>query len=321
MGQQCGQTWLQTFAKINTLYSPQAELPWLQLVTWNDYEEGTEIESGIDNCASLTATATANTLQWTLHGDESTIDHYTVYASADGQNLMALTEMEPGTSTLDVCSYSLAAGNYTLYVQATGKPSVKNLMSSAVAYTPSCGGPPPPPPAPTTLTISASPETTTVTAGEAGAIEVGVTAVSGAVTNPVQLSCSNLPATIQCSFVPASVVPGKGTANAMLTVSLTTVASVVGKPGPQRGKSSLYAMLIPFGLAGFVVIGGLDNQRFRRWIAACVVFAGMILLSSCGGGQAAPVASSVVAPGAYTITIQGTNGTIETSTTAIVVIR
>ena len=22
----------------------------MQLVTWNDYEEGTEIESGIDNC-------------------------------------------------------------------------------------------------------------------------------------------------------------------------------------------------------------------------------------------------------------------------------
>src|SRR4051812_20851747 len=36
MGQQCGQTWLQTFAKINGLYDSTNQLPVLQLVTWND---------------------------------------------------------------------------------------------------------------------------------------------------------------------------------------------------------------------------------------------------------------------------------------------
>ncbi|HSS97109.1 MAG TPA: hypothetical protein VLK33_08765, partial [Terriglobales bacterium] len=58
MGQQCGQTWLQTFSKINGLYSSSNQLDALQLVTWNDYEEGTEIESGIDNCVSVTASVT-----------------------------------------------------------------------------------------------------------------------------------------------------------------------------------------------------------------------------------------------------------------------
>jgi len=41
MGQQCGQTWLQTFSKVNSLYNSGNQLPALQLVTWNDYEEGT----------------------------------------------------------------------------------------------------------------------------------------------------------------------------------------------------------------------------------------------------------------------------------------
>ena len=36
-------------------YNSGKQLPALQLVTWNDYEEGTEIESGIDNCFSLSA--------------------------------------------------------------------------------------------------------------------------------------------------------------------------------------------------------------------------------------------------------------------------
>ena len=40
MGQQCGQTWLQTFSKLNGLYNSGKQIPALQLVTWNDDEEG-----------------------------------------------------------------------------------------------------------------------------------------------------------------------------------------------------------------------------------------------------------------------------------------
>ncbi|MGB9364366.1 MAG: endo-1,3-alpha-glucanase family glycosylhydrolase, partial [Candidatus Sulfotelmatobacter sp.] len=81
MGQQCGQTWLETFSKLNGMYSAEKQLPYLQLVTWNDYEEATEIESGIDNCLTMSASVSANSLQWTSHGNENTVDHYTVYIS------------------------------------------------------------------------------------------------------------------------------------------------------------------------------------------------------------------------------------------------
>jgi len=92
MGQQCGQTWLQTFSKINALYDTGNQLEALQLVTWNDYEEATEIESGIDDCISISASISGTSLQWNAAGDDSTIDHFVPYISADGQNLMALPE-------------------------------------------------------------------------------------------------------------------------------------------------------------------------------------------------------------------------------------
>jgi|tagenome__1003787_1003787.scaffolds.fasta_scaffold20987168_3 hypothetical protein len=138
MTQQCGQTWLQTFDRINQLYSESRQLPFLQLVTWNDYEEGTELESGIDSCFSLQASVSGNKLQWTISGNENTVDHYAIY-NANGQNLTELTTTKPGTRSLNLCSLSLPAGQTQLYVQAVGKPMLANRMPAPVTYVPSCG--------------------------------------------------------------------------------------------------------------------------------------------------------------------------------------
>lgn len=48
--QDCGQTWLQSFSEIGKFYNSGNPLPALQTVTWNDYEEGTAIERGLNNC-------------------------------------------------------------------------------------------------------------------------------------------------------------------------------------------------------------------------------------------------------------------------------
>jgi hypothetical protein len=138
MDQQCGQTWLQTFQQINSLYNSQKQLPYLQLVTWNDYEEGTEIESGIDNCFSLTPSLSGATLQWAINGDESTIDHYAVYASPDGNNLQQITQTQPGTYSVDLCSAGVPPGTTQVFVQAVGKPSIANRMPGPVAYGGGC---------------------------------------------------------------------------------------------------------------------------------------------------------------------------------------
>ncbi len=133
--QNCGQTWLNTFNEINTYYSATNQLEAFQLVTWNDYEEGTEIETGIDNCVTVNASVTGSTLQWTITGSANTIDHYTVFISTDGQNLMPLSDFAVGTTSVDLATFSPAAGTYTLYVKAIGKPSLTNKMSNAATLT------------------------------------------------------------------------------------------------------------------------------------------------------------------------------------------
>ncbi|HEU4414296.1 MAG TPA: hypothetical protein VFT65_05890, partial [Candidatus Angelobacter sp.] len=47
IGQQCGQTWLRSMAEAGKYYSATKQMFGIQLVTWNDYEEGSEFESGI----------------------------------------------------------------------------------------------------------------------------------------------------------------------------------------------------------------------------------------------------------------------------------
>jgi hypothetical protein len=130
--QQCGGTWLETFSELNKFYDSGQQLPILQLVTWNDYEEGTEIETGIDNCLSVSASIKKSTLSWTVTGHTSRLDHYIVYFSQDDKNLLQLDTVSIGSFSIDLSAFDLDHG--TIYVQAIGKPTIKNQMSGAVAY-------------------------------------------------------------------------------------------------------------------------------------------------------------------------------------------
>ena len=138
MNRNCGQTWLKTFAEIQGLYSATNQLDALQIVTWNDYEEGTEIESGIENCAVVSAQVNGDDLQWSIAGRDTTkedsISRYIVFISRDGENLMPLATVSGGVHRLDLGRYSLRAGKYVLFVKAVGVASVKNHMSNAATY-------------------------------------------------------------------------------------------------------------------------------------------------------------------------------------------
>src|SRR5262249_6928833 len=139
--QGCGQTWLTTLAESGKYYSAAKQMLGIQLVTWNDYEEGTEIESGIDNCVTVSASVKGTVAAWTITGQANTLDHYTVYISQDGENLMWLADYPTSTNSVDLAQFQLNSGNYILYVQAIGKPSLTNKMSSRVSLTISNQGP------------------------------------------------------------------------------------------------------------------------------------------------------------------------------------
>jgi PKD repeat protein len=133
--QQCGQTWLQTLAEEGKYYSTNKQQTGIQLVTWNDYEEASEIETGIDNCVAVSATVSGTTVNWSITGQQNTIDHFSVFVSQDGQNLMWLADASAATRTMNLAQFSLDAGNYIVFIKATGKPSLTNKMSAGVQLT------------------------------------------------------------------------------------------------------------------------------------------------------------------------------------------
>jgi PKD repeat protein len=135
IGQQCGQTWLATLAEAGKYYTTTKQMLGIQLVTWNDYEEGTEIESGIDNCVTVSASVTGTAVSWGITGQMNTVDHFSVYISQDGSNLMWLADEPTTVKSLDIATFGFNAGNYTMFVKAVGKPSMTNKMSSGVQLT------------------------------------------------------------------------------------------------------------------------------------------------------------------------------------------
>ena len=155
-GQQCGKTWLDAFAAANAHAS---EIAGVQIATWDDYEEGTEVETGIDNHLAITAQVSNGNLTWSLGADsgapadctsalaagfdlQETVHHFSVYASpaTDGENLTLIADdIAPSTRSLSLTG-KLAAGSWKIYVRAVAKPSLTNKLSSAVTATIGSGG-------------------------------------------------------------------------------------------------------------------------------------------------------------------------------------
>ena len=136
--QRCGKTWLDTLAKL------PASADMLQLVTWDDYEEATELETGIDTCLqSIDAQLDGTHLAWSLTygkdltggatGSEDTVDHFIVWASPDGEHLIRVA---PDTHEHALDLPALPAGTQMLFVEAVGKPFLANSLSAPISIRP-----------------------------------------------------------------------------------------------------------------------------------------------------------------------------------------
>jgi hypothetical protein len=146
--QRCGNNWMDTFAEVNKYFNDKLQLPFIMVGTWDDYEEGTEIETGIDNCVDgLNVSLKNRVLTWGISfiapGSERTVDHYAIYYSLDGATgeqiaPLAVVAVDPSRNGI----YSLDLRRYTatlpkravLFVKAVGKPSIASHMSAGVNY-------------------------------------------------------------------------------------------------------------------------------------------------------------------------------------------
>ena len=136
MDQQCGQTWIDSLRESNNYYHDGVS--YLHVATWNDYNEGTEIETGIDNCYTVSADISRSSITWQLNTSSananlSTVSHIEIYDSPDGKNLTLLDTQ----AAADSGSYSLSSlspGTHTLFVRMVGRNSILNRISTGVSY-------------------------------------------------------------------------------------------------------------------------------------------------------------------------------------------
>jgi PKD repeat protein len=226
--QQCGQTWLETLAEEGKYYSTTRQQTGIQLVTWNDYEEASEIETGIDNCVAVSATVSGTTVNWSITGQQNTIDHFSIFVSQDGQNLMWLADASAATRTMNLAQFSLDAGNYIVFVKAIGKPSLTNKMSFGVQLT----VPNKPPVAALSLTPLSGSAPLAVTASAAGSTDSDGSIVSTSInfgdgTAPANaISASHIYNAAGSYTVIATVMDNLGaTASASAIVKVTSPAN------------------------------------------------------------------------------------------------
>jgi hypothetical protein len=332
--QNCGQTWLTSVTEAGKYYSTADQLFGIQLVTWNDYEEGTEIETGIDNCVTVNASVSGTVASWAITGQMNTMDHFSVYVSQDGQNLMWLADEATTVSSLDLAKFGLPAGNYTVFVKATGKPSMTNKMSNSPQVT--LAGGPGTPPAPTASFAITAPTgaTATVKAGQTAKYNLQL-AATGASAN-VTVACAGAPPKSTCSASGTTFTVTPGTpVNVPITVTTTAssamIPSPIGKIGPPAmwlPVLSMATMLMVFFAgkqhlqsAGHLLISGLGgwaprlSPRKAAFAAPLVLLAGLAVISGCGGTtKANPNAPTPPYNGtpinAYTLTVTAVSGTV-----------
>jgi hypothetical protein len=143
----CGQTWLDTFARANAAFSTTKQLPFLQVATWNDYDEGHEIETGIENCWSVSASMQpgSSVVNWNLvvanvqtnaaaNASINTVDHIEIW-TIDSSNNQKSVSVPASATSFDLAGLSLASGTYQVIVYEVSKPSIRNQASAVLSYT------------------------------------------------------------------------------------------------------------------------------------------------------------------------------------------
>ena len=132
---------------IDGFFGSGNQIPYLQVATWNDYEEGTEIETGIDNCYSVSASLGSGNLNWTLtssdlygYGTMATIHHLTIWwafvGDPDQTIHIAATNIPASQTSIALSALGIPNPPVNLYVEAVGMPLFLNKMSPPVPDTP-----------------------------------------------------------------------------------------------------------------------------------------------------------------------------------------
>lgn len=162
--------------------------------------------------------------------------------------------------------------------------------------------------APPSFTVSSTTPAQTVEPGGSAMYSITVTPQNGAFTSAVTLSASGLPPGATATFSPASPTPGNSPAISQLTIQTASSSAAFAHSGLG---GTLAVMVLPlFGLC-WIGAGG-RRRRFALCLAVLASLSVVAALNGCGGKG---FGSSTPAPQNYTITVTGTSGAEQQTTT------
>ncbi|HLI77391.1 MAG TPA: choice-of-anchor D domain-containing protein, partial [Acidobacteriaceae bacterium] len=235
--------------------------------------------------------------------------------------ISSITVAAPYSQT-NTCGTSLAAGA-SCTINVTFSPTVAgnapatltiadNLRSGPVTIALSGAG--------QDFAVASSPSTASVSAGSSASFTISVAPQGGVgFVDPVSLACSGLPSQATCTFSPATVTPGSGTATSTLTISTTAPSSmfpVARRKNPGRPLLIVLwlGLFLTSAAAAFVTKNG--GRKFGLAIASCALLACLAATTvSCGGGGSSAPRNPGTPPGTYSVTVTGTSKQLQHSAT------
>ena len=225
----------------------------------------------------------------------------------DGTTLLGTGTLAAGVATYT--TLNLPVGALSITAVYSGDSNFSTLTSAGFTET-----------VMTAYTVTGPTTPVPVVPGGTATIDITVPPLGGAFNNVVTLSATGLPPGATATFNPPTVTPGSAGAPTVLTIQLPAVtASIPARDNPANRRG---VPLAPVSL-GFVLFGAvLGRKRIPRMLVLVFMFACLgvttSLLTGCGGG----FASSPSTPaGNYIVTVTGTSGTFQASTTVTLVVR
>jgi Bacterial Ig-like domain (group 3)/FG-GAP-like repeat len=153
----------------------------------------------------------------------------------------------------------------------------------------------------------------TVTSGQSVTTLVSVAGTAG-FSGTVSFSCTGLPANAACTFSPASVaVSGTAAATTTLTVSTAAATTASTRDGAPLRAMTVVACGLP--LLGLLTLLSVARGRRMLLCLGFVLFASMMSLTGCGGGQSAQSSGTKTAPGSYSFNVVATSGAASSTAT------
>jgi DNA-binding beta-propeller fold protein YncE len=225
----------------------------------------------------------------------------------DGTTLLGTGTLAAGVATY--ATLNLPVGALSITAVYSGDSNFSTLTSAGLTET-----------VMTAYTVTAPTTPVPVAPGGAATIDITVPPVGGAFNGVVTLSASGLPPGATATFNPPTVTPGTAGAPTVLTIQLATLNA--GIPAHDLPPNRRGLPLAPLSL-GFVLFGVvLGRKRIPRVLMLVFMLASLgvttSLLTGCGGGFADTPSTPA---GNYIITVTGTSGPFQASTTVTLVVQ